>query len=109
MFSRQLDRFFYKKRFVSIVSIVIFSFLVFGALVLPISIRPSTSLLNIGDVAFQDIRAPKSFSYVSQNLTEQAMMAVEITVPPVYLPADPSISRKQVEKLHNSRETSQYP
>ncbi|NPV40702.1 MAG: HDIG domain-containing protein [Anaerolineae bacterium] len=61
--------------------------------------RSSTSLLDIGDVAFQDIHAPRTFSYESQILTEEARTEAEKSVQPVYLPADPSITRKQVEKL----------
>ncbi len=74
---------------------------IFLALILPISLRPAPSLLKIGDVAFQDIRAPRSFSYISEILTENARKDAEKTVTPIYLPADPSISRKQVEKLNS--------
>jgi len=45
--------------------VVVFLFvaaIIFFIIVLPISFRPTPSLLNIGDVAFQDIRAPRSFS-----------------------------------------------
>ena len=73
--------------------------LIFFSLILPISIRPAPSLLKTGDVAFQDIRAPRSFSYRSEYLTGLSQEEAEKSVAPVYLPADSSISRKQLEKL----------
>ena len=73
--------------------------LIFFIIVLPISFRPTPSLLNIGDVAFQDIRAPRSFSYMSEYLTGITQDEAEKSVAPVYLPADPAISRKQIETL----------
>ena len=56
---------------------VIVTFLV---IVLPISLRPTPSLLNIGDVALQDIHAPRSFTYVSEYLTGIAKDAAEKSV-----------------------------
>ena len=56
-------------------------------------------MLKIGDVAFQDIRAPRSFNYISEILTETSRKDAEKTVTPIYLPADPVISRRQIEKL----------
>jgi len=82
--------------------VIVFLFvttLIFFIIVLPISFRPTPSLLNIGDVAFQDIRAPRSFSFVSEYLTGIAQDEAEKSVAPVYLPADPAISRKQIETL----------
>ncbi len=91
----------FKNRFSVFLSVFITTFAVFLALILPISLRPAPSLLKIGDVAFQDIRAPRSFSYISENLTETARKDAEKTVTPIYLPADPVISRNQSEKLKN--------
>lgn len=85
----------------SLISAALVSLAIFAALVLPISFRPAPSILNIGDVAFQDIRAPRTFSFESEILTEEARNQAEKSVAPIFLPADPSISRKQVEKLRN--------
>ena len=74
-----------------------FSLVIVGT---PISLRPSPFSLKIGDVSFQDIRAPRSFSYVSEILTNQARDAAEKAVSPVFLPADPAIARKQFESLN---------
>jgi putative nucleotidyltransferase with HDIG domain len=101
MFLKNFDHSDKKNRFLSVGLTFIFSTLLFASLVLPLSFRPSTSLLKVGDVAFQDIRSPRKFSYISENLTDQAQQEAEKSVTPVYLPADPSISRKQLEKLKN--------
>lgn len=93
---------FLKSKLVIVLLVIFTSFLIFLALVLPVSLRTAPSLLKIGDVAFQDIRAPRSFSYISEVLTENARKDAEKTVMPIYLPADPTISRKQIEMLNNS-------
>jgi putative nucleotidyltransferase with HDIG domain len=53
----------------------------------------------VGDVVAQDILAPKSLSYTSEFLTEQAIAETESSVQDVYLPADPGIARQQIEAL----------
>lgn len=99
MLAEKIDRFIGKSRVSKAITVVMVSAVIFLALVLPISLRPTPTLLDVGDVAFQDMRAPRSFSYISDYLTEQARSDAEMAVAPVYLPADPAISRKQVEKL----------
>lgn len=79
--------------------IVIASVLAFAALVLPIIWSANTFVLDVGDVAPQDILAPGSITYVSDVLTEQARKSAEKAVTNVYLPIDPNISRQQLEKL----------
>jgi membrane-associated HD superfamily phosphohydrolase len=93
-----------KKKFLQsgIINVFILLFvtiLLFFIIVLPISFRPTPSLLSIGDVAFQDIRAPRSFSYTSDYQTGLSQDEAEKSVAPVYLPADPAISRIQIETL----------
>ena len=73
--------------------------LIFLVIVLPISFRPTPALMEVGDVAMQDIHAPRSFSYVSEYLTAIAKDEAERSVLPIYLPPDPTISRDQVAKL----------
>jgi len=87
-----------------IVSFGIISILIFIAIVLPISFRPTPSLMKVGDVAMQDIHAPRSFSYVSEYLTSNAEDDAEKSVLPIYLPPDPTINREQVEKLQSALE-----
>ena len=74
----------------------------FAFLVLPIATRPSYYPIQEGDVAPQDIQAPTALSYSSQVLTEQMRNEAEGRVSPVYLAADPSIARQQIEKLRST-------
>lgn len=79
--------------------LVICGLLSWGALVLPMAIRPSVAPLEIGDVASQDIQAPYNLTYTSQILTAQARQEARDRVSPVFLPTDPTITRRQIEKL----------
>lgn len=97
--SNRIEAFFKQNKLVNTLSLAGLAIAIFLSLVLPISLRQETSLLNIGDVAFQDITAPRTFSYESEILTDEARTAAEKSVQPIYLAADPSITRKQVEKL----------
>ncbi|HVP21866.1 MAG TPA: HDIG domain-containing protein [Anaerolineaceae bacterium] len=80
--------------------LVVTSILVLIIMALPIAIRPSSFPLNIGDVAAQDIQAPTAIEYPSTVLLDQARQDAEATVQPIYLPVDPSITRRQIERLH---------
>jgi hypothetical protein len=99
MLSNRIEAFLKQNKLTNTLSVIALAVVVFLILVLPISLRQETSLLNIGDVAFQDINAPRTFSYESEVLTEEARDDAEKSVQPIYLAADPSITRKQVEKL----------
>jgi putative nucleotidyltransferase with HDIG domain len=84
---------------VKIFFLVLTSVLSLASLVLPVALRPASFPLKAGDVASQDIQAPKGLTYESNLLTEQARRTAENMVVPVYLPVDASISRRQIEKL----------
>jgi len=73
--------------------------LAFFALILPESFRQSSLPLKIGDVAMQDILAPYSLNFESEILTIRARDEATNAVESIYLPADPSIGRRQVENL----------
>ncbi len=92
------------KKFWSALFFTLTSIIVFLIIVLPISFRPTPSLMEVGDVAMQDIHAPRSFSYISEYLTTNAKDEAEKSVLPIYLPPDPTISREQIEKLQTSLE-----
>jgi len=51
--------------------------------------------LVVGDVAPQDIRAPRKASFVSNILSERALAEAIRNVPPVYTRSDPEIARLQ--------------
>lgn len=69
----------------------------YALLFFQISIRKTSYTLQVGDVATQDILSPRTITYESRILTEQAQSDAERTVGKVYLPADPTISRNQVQ------------
>lgn len=54
--------------------------------------------LNIGYVSAQDILAPYSLAYSSTFLTEKAKEEARANTLPVYLPADPEIEKRQLDK-----------
>ncbi len=87
------------QKIVKIFILTISGILAFFALVLPESYSQSSFPMEIGDVASEDILAPYSLTFESEVLTEEAYQEVAAAVFPIYLPADPSIGRKQVENL----------
>jgi cyclic-di-AMP phosphodiesterase PgpH len=92
-----------KNRFVfRTLLLAVCSLLAWGALVLPVAIRPSFAPLTVGDVATQDIQAPYSLSYISEVLTQQARQEAREQITPIYLSADPAITRRQIEKMRIS-------
>jgi putative nucleotidyltransferase with HDIG domain len=91
-----------RTQFFVILLLIITSGLVLAGLMLQISIRQPALPVEQGQVARQDLLAPNDASYVSEVLTEQAKNEAERAVSPVYSPADPAISRQQIEGLRNS-------
>ncbi len=71
-------------------------------MVFPIAIRPATYTLNEGEVVFQDIQAPRTLTYESEYYTEQARIEAEGKVSAVFLPADPLITRSQIDRLQRT-------
>jgi len=85
--------------FFKIVILIISAILAFLTLILPDAFSQSSFPIAIGDVASLDILAPYSLSFESAVLTEQSRQGAGSAVNPVYLPADPSIGRHQIEQL----------
>ncbi|MCL4251467.1 MAG: HDIG domain-containing protein [Anaerolineae bacterium] len=56
-----------------------------------------TADLRIGSVVDEDIRAPRSLTYVSRALTERARQAAVEAVAPIYDPPDPTVARQQLD------------
>ncbi len=83
-----------------VVCVVVFLFLT-----TQISLRRASYGLKVGDVATKDLTAPRTITYVSDILTEEARRDAADNVNNIYLPADPTISRNQVQNL---RYTFQY-
>jgi cyclic-di-AMP phosphodiesterase PgpH len=79
---------------VIMLSLVILSYVIIAQTWL---LDPENPSLLIGDVAQQDLRAPRNIEYVSDVLTDQARSDAERAVAPVYGSPDPKISRGQLE------------
>ena len=82
--------------------VVISAVLAVAILLLPLLPGERAVSLNLGEVAAQDILAPRSVTFVSTVLTEQARQVAADAVTPVYDPPDPSIARQQAERLRAS-------
>lgn len=69
-------------------------------LIVPLFVTGSVAL-NSGDVAPEDIRAPRSVRYVSEILTNQARDEAERSVPVQYDPLDLRVARQQVTRARD--------
>jgi putative nucleotidyltransferase with HDIG domain len=85
--------------FLKVIILMVSGLIAFFALILPQSFSQSSFPMEIGDVAAQDMLAPYSLTYESEVLTEQSRQDAADAVNPIYLPTDPSIGRRQVERL----------
>jgi cyclic-di-AMP phosphodiesterase PgpH len=81
------------------VALICASMLAYLALIQPWSLRQTSLPLAVGDVASQDLRAPRDVQYVSDVLTEAARDDAERAVAPVYAPPDSAIARAQLASL----------
>jgi putative nucleotidyltransferase with HDIG domain len=73
--------------------------LAFLAVEIPVLTRASTPQLQAGEVAPQDIVAPRAITYPSEILTEQQKNAAARSVAPIYSSPDTGIARRQLERL----------
>ena len=96
------DVFNKNKKFTQLVILAITSVLTALVLINPLAIGAAAETYEIGDVSSQDIQAPQTLSFVSDVLTEQARKEAELNISPIYLPADPGITRRQIENLRNA-------
>lgn len=79
--------------------LVLVSIISFGALVLPQAIRPATTQLQVGEVSPSDYQAPDTRSFISEVRTEEQRQEAENAVAPIYGSPDPSVARRQIERL----------
>jgi hypothetical protein len=82
-------------------AVVVGASMVLAAAILALPVLPGeqTVSLQLGDVSTQDVLAPRSVTYISETLTEQARVQAAAAVTPVYDPPDPLIARQQAEAL----------
>jgi len=71
----------------------------FISLILPIALRPDAFPLSVGQVSPSTVVAPYDLTFISDYLTEKARTDAVNTVKEIYLPADPGISRTQLDNL----------
>lgn len=90
------------RRTFRVILLILAGILSFFALVFPISLRQDALPLQAGEVASSDITSPRSVSYESEILTIKARNEAANSISPIYLPADPSINRAQLEKLNRA-------
>lgn len=81
--------------------LIVTCLLAFACLVLPDLLSDQSGAVSIGQVAPQEITAPFSITFESKVFTEFARKEAATAVEPVYLPADPSIAKAQLEVLNN--------
>ncbi len=82
--------------------LVISCLLAFACLVLPDILSDQSESVSIGQVAPQEITAPYSITFESKVFTDQARNEAAAAVEPIFLPADPSIAKAQLETLNNA-------
>ncbi len=70
------------------------------ALIAPELAPLTTHTWQVGQVATQEVLAPRDITYESQVLTRQQREAAARLVQPVYTPVDTGIARRQLERLH---------
>ena len=86
-------------RLLQFILLVLVSIISYGALVYPLAIRSEALPLQAGDVSPSDYQAPQSIQYTSEVRTEEARLAAENAVVPLYASPDPAIARRQIERL----------
>ncbi|MDP2993570.1 MAG: HDIG domain-containing protein [Anaerolineales bacterium] len=101
MDSPRSARFFSRRTFLPTLVLACVSILAYVAIVQPWSLRQISLPLSVGDVAPQDLRAPRNIQYASDVLTEAARTEAERAVAPVYIPPDTAIARTQSEVLNS--------
>jgi putative nucleotidyltransferase with HDIG domain len=86
-------------RTLQIILLALTGIITYGALVVPLLTDPAAITLQAGEVSPTDFQAPRDVQYVSEVRTEEARVAAENAVAPVYASPDPSIARRQIERL----------
>lgn len=79
--------------------LLLVSIISYGALVYPFILESATTPLQVGDVSPSNYQAPRSIRYESQIRTEEARLLAENGVAPIYASPDPTIARRQNERL----------
>jgi putative nucleotidyltransferase with HDIG domain len=92
----------WRRSFFQVGLLVLTAIIAMGAMVAPLVSSYLTPSLQVGQVAAQDYRAPRSTTYTSQVLTDERRELAARNVSPVYTRPDTSIARQQLERLRAS-------
>ncbi|MCS7178870.1 MAG: HDIG domain-containing protein [Anaerolineae bacterium] len=80
-------------------AVLAFLLVIASTFFLSVPLLPSGRVvLEVGDVAPQDIRAPRRITYESAIRTAEQQQQAEAAVPPVYTAPDPNLARQQLER-----------
>jgi hypothetical protein len=82
--------------------IVAVSIVSYAVLLVPVGLNPTTEVVAVGDVASATIQSPRDIEYVSEVRTEEARVAAESAIQPIYSSPDPAIARQQIERLRTA-------
>ncbi len=88
-------------RLIQFILLILVGIISYGALVLPL-LNSATVSLQAGEVSPNNFQAPKDTQYVSEVRTKEARVLAENAVAPVYASPDPTIARRQIERLRSS-------
>lgn len=88
-------------RLLQIILIVLVSIISYGVLILPL-LNSATISLQVGEVSPSNFQAPRDLQYTSEVRTEEARLAAQNAVAPMYASPDPAIARRQIERLRAS-------
>ena len=86
-------------RSLQITLLILVSIISYGVLVLPSLLNPAAVSLQVGDVSPNDYQAPQDIEYISEVRTDNARLAAENSVAPVYAAPDTAIARGQIDRL----------
>jgi putative nucleotidyltransferase with HDIG domain len=86
-------------RTLQIILLLLVSIISYGALIYPFVLESATTPLQVGDVSPNSYQAPRSIRYESTIRTEEARLAAENSIAPIYGSPDPTIARRQNERL----------
>jgi putative nucleotidyltransferase with HDIG domain len=86
-------------RTLQIILLSLVSIISYGALIIPSLTGPTAVSLKVGDVSPSDFQAPGDVSYISEVRTQDARLAAELAVSPVFAAPNQSIARAQLESL----------
>ncbi len=86
-------------RTLQIVLLILVGIISYGALVIPDMLRPASSPLKVGEVSPSEFQAPRTDSFISEVRTADERRMAENAVAPVYATPDPTVARRQIERL----------